>query len=74
MPKFEKLLMAVTRNGQLQPDHFRGWADVIEQHRRCTGVNVVVRYSEPDISGWLRELADALEEIYAEVIEKYKEE
>lgn len=74
MPNFEKLLMAVTRNGALQPTHLRGWAKALEDHQRYSGVNVVVRYSENDIVAWLREIADTLEEIYAEVTEKYKED
>lgn len=74
MPKFEKLLKAVTRNGQLQPAHLRGWATALENHQRYSGVNVVVRYSELDLVAWLRGLADTLEVIYAEVTEKYREE
>ena len=66
MPNFEKLLMAVTRNGQLTPAHFRAWADHAEIY--------VISGKLFSIPGWLRELADSLEEIYAEVIEKYKEE
>lgn len=65
MPHFERLLMAVTRNGQLQPSHFRVWA-------RCLKSDDPHRQSL--IPGWLLELADTLEEIYAEVTEKYEEE
>ena len=63
MPNFEKLLMAVTRNGQLTPTDFRKWA---HHYARELGVSTATM--------WLEELADTLEEIYAEVIEKYKEE
>ena len=43
--------------------YLRGWAGEIEDHQRCYGVNVVVRYSEPARAAWLRSMADALEEV-----------
>lgn len=68
MPKFEKLLMAVTRNGQLQPTHFRGWAKARAKLAKK------MMYVDPAMTIWLLELADTLEEIYAEVIARYEEE
>ena len=65
MPKFEKLLMAVTGKGRWTPSHFRNWAESYEKGFGVIGVPFVE---------WLNELADTLEEIYAEVIEKYEEE
>ena len=41
--------------------YLRGWAGEIEDHQRCYGVNVVVRYSEPARAAWLRRMADVLE-------------
>lgn len=61
MTDFERLLKAVTRDGTLGPADLWGWAAVLEDRQGYLGVNVVVRYSEPDHVAWLRGLADALE-------------